>query len=37
MEYFVFHGRMQPIHAGHVAALKMLDKAIQEFNSEETM
>ena len=27
MEYFVFHGRMQPIHAGHVAALKMLDKA----------
>ena len=27
MDYFVFHGRMQPPHAGHVAALKMLDKA----------
>lgn len=27
MDYFVFHGRMQPIHAGHVAALKMLDEA----------
>lgn len=32
MDYFVFHGRMQPIHAGHVAALKMLDKAAKSVN-----
>ena len=27
MDYFVFVGRLNPPHAGHVAALKMLDKA----------
>lgn len=30
MDYFIFHGRCNPPHVGHLAAFKMLDEAAKE-------